>query len=559
MAGRKMSIMDSFQLFTAAEKRNIAIYVAGIMLYKFGLEAFNGSITALATNRYDRDADRAGVDANTFEKVGLLQGLNQAFQCVGSILIAPLIKRFPTRLVLSVAIFCFGILTAVLLIVDGSTGGRLKPKGAKSDDFSYYGNYNTDGIIPIYCFTGIAYGMVELIRRVIPRDIVGGNVQKLRRMDALVHIFYEVAGTAGAFCTALGLIPALGNNMSFIITPICFTLASITWFFVSNLNFKRPSNLDSVDKPSYFKGVITGFVLFYKSVYTGAIIIFTSRKFIWLLPGYSLALYGHRYLENGIAPIIARRYLGNSAWSQIMVGGSNFGELLGAGFVFIFTNLVTTPIPWLRLDALFLLIVWYLPYWTPPKGRLSQAWMVAATFLPVSFGWAAGDVSLAAYIQASLARKESEHPDVSALGAVMAFLYSTYIVIYAITQPLLGKYVDRVFAATGGSSGGGTVQGAIQNIAGVQFTIISICMLAATCVPKGAIKLNPTMLYGEALDKEVDHGDDDSSAGESLKAEKIEKSDNYGDLVAVAQPGGRNSIVGTLQPVDDTKRGMNMS
>ena len=64
--------------------------------------------------------------------------------------------------------------------------------------------------------------MVELIRRVIPRDIVGGNVQKLRRMDALVHMFYEVAGTSGAFCTALALIPRFGNNMSFIITPPFF-------------------------------------------------------------------------------------------------------------------------------------------------------------------------------------------------------------------------------------------------------------------------------------------------------------------------------------------------
>ena len=80
-------------------------------------------------------------------------------------------------------------------------------------------------------------------------------------------------------------------------------------------------------------------------------IIFTSRKFFWLLPGYSIALYAHRYLENGIAPAIARRYLGNPAWSQIIVGGSNFGELLGAGFVFLFTNLVTTPMPWLRLEG----------------------------------------------------------------------------------------------------------------------------------------------------------------------------------------------------------------
>lgn len=41
-------------------------------------------------------------------------------------------------------------------------------------------------MIPIYAICGIAYGMVELIRRTIPRDIVGGNVQKLRKMDSLV-------------------------------------------------------------------------------------------------------------------------------------------------------------------------------------------------------------------------------------------------------------------------------------------------------------------------------------------------------------------------------------
>lgn len=53
--------------------------------------------------------------------------------------------------------------------------------------FEYYGRFNTDGMIPIYAVCGIAYGMVELIRRIIPRDIVGGNVQKLRRMDSVVR------------------------------------------------------------------------------------------------------------------------------------------------------------------------------------------------------------------------------------------------------------------------------------------------------------------------------------------------------------------------------------
>ena len=543
MGDRRLSFVQSWKLFTREEKRNIAIYIAGIMLYKFGLEAFNGSITALATNRYDWDAEREGVKANTFERIGLLQGLNQAFQCVGSILIAPLIKRYPTKLVLAVAVFFFGLLTAILLVVDGATGGKFKPAGAKSDDFSYYGSYRTDGIIPIYCFTGIAYGMVELIRRVIPRDIVGGNVQKLRRMDALVHIFYEVAGTSGSFATALGLIPALGNNMSFIITPICFTFAACVWYFVSNLSF-QPVNLDGADKHSYVRSVGSGFILFYQSVYTGGLIILTSRKFIWLLPGYSVALYIHRYLENGIAPIIAKRYLGNSAWSQIMVGGSNLGELFGAAFVFLFTNLITTPMPWLRLDSLMLLIVWYLGYWYPPKNDVNQAWIVAATFLPISFGWAAGDVSLAAYIQALLARKESEHQEVSALGAVMAFLYSTYIIIYAIANPLLGKYVDGVYSTTGGAENGGTVFTAVRNIAGVQFTVAMVMIMCATFVPKGALSLNPRALYGEKLEKELI--DDDESPPESVQDEKMEKERMSVNPMEIAQPGGPKSIVATM-------------
>ncbi len=42
-------------------------------------------------------------------------------------------------------------------------------------------------MIPVYCVCGIVYGMVELIRRVIPRDIVGGHIHKLKTMDSLVR------------------------------------------------------------------------------------------------------------------------------------------------------------------------------------------------------------------------------------------------------------------------------------------------------------------------------------------------------------------------------------
>ena len=219
----KYSIRNSWSIFTTAEKRNIMIYILGIMLYKFGIEAFNGSIIALATSRYDREARLAGKPARTFERVGLLTGLNQACQCLGSMLVTPLIRKNPTKTVISGTVLAFGGLTAVLLIVDAATGGKLKPRGWDRkhgvEDFGYYGTYNTDVMIPFYCLTGLAYGLVETIRRVIPKDIVGGDVQKLLRMDSIVHIFYEVSGTGGALTTSLALIPYMGNNMSFIITP----------------------------------------------------------------------------------------------------------------------------------------------------------------------------------------------------------------------------------------------------------------------------------------------------------------------------------------------------
>lgn len=490
---RKTNIWN---LYSIKEKRNIFIYIIGIMLYKFGLEAFNGSIVSLATNRYDRDAYNSGSTARTFEKVGLIVGLNQACQCIGSILIAPLIKRWPTRTVLSISIFLFGLFTAILMIIDASTGGKIRPSNFRpmyEHDYSYYGKYPTNVIIPIYCVTGIVYGMVELIRRVIPRDIVGSDEEKLKRMDALVHVFYEMAGVSGAFLTGLVLIPKLGNNYSFLITPILFSLASIVWFFINSFGTKTDIPDDEIPggnqniKTNYLKAILNGFFLFVKSVYIGGKIIFSNRKYIWLFPCYSLTLYIHRYIENGIAPQIAKRYLQNSEWSQIIVGGSNFGEFLGALSVFFLTKKIRSPIIWLRLDCLLLLIVWYIPFYNIQRITIKNAWIIALSFIPFGFGSAGNDVSLNAHIQSSLSKPILKNKDVSTLSSVMAFLYSSYIILYAILNPLLGKYIDSIYNQNQ------TIKPALIYTAGVQVTIVSIIIILSTFIPKGSIKLNPSL------------------------------------------------------------------
>ena len=58
----------------------------------------------------------------------------------------------------------------------------------------------------------------------------------------------------------------------------------------------------------------------------------------------------------------------------------------------------------------------------------------------------------------------------------MAFLYSTYVVIYRIASLLLVCYIDSVHEATGGSDGGG-----------VQFTALHAVLYASAFVPEGAV------------------------------------------------------------------------
>jgi hypothetical protein len=202
----------------------------------------------------------------------------------------------PTRTVLSAAVFMFGLISCILLICDAATGGKPKmSNGGKTK----YGTWNPNGLFPIYIISGIAYGMVELIRRVIPRDIVGGDVQKLRKMDAIVHVMYEVAGTTGAF-TSTSLIGKLGYNYSSIPSPILFCTAGIIWRFVSDHRSNAHSAAGLADEPglsglekedsnkSYMHSIWVGFRSFGKSFYFGLLLVCSSRKYIWLVPGKSL-------------------------------------------------------------------------------------------------------------------------------------------------------------------------------------------------------------------------------------------------------------------------------
>lgn len=62
--------------FTARERRDIGIYIFGIMCYKFALEYYNGAFITLANERFPTESK--------YTKVAMLTGINAAMQCVSS-------------------------------------------------------------------------------------------------------------------------------------------------------------------------------------------------------------------------------------------------------------------------------------------------------------------------------------------------------------------------------------------------------------------------------------------------------------------------------------------
>ena len=60
-------IMQSWSMYTPYKRRNTATYTIGIMLYKIGYESFQGSITSLATTKYNFEPQ----GRITFQRTGL--------------------------------------------------------------------------------------------------------------------------------------------------------------------------------------------------------------------------------------------------------------------------------------------------------------------------------------------------------------------------------------------------------------------------------------------------------------------------------------------------------
>jgi hypothetical protein len=319
----------------------------------------------------------------------------------------------------------------------------------------------------------------------------------------------------------------LGKAYAPVITPPLYVLSGYLFWQIIPPKPKDAISLAtgtfSDISQAFAKSLWVSFSGFFESIYQGGYIIFMDARYRWLIFGYTIPLVMHRYIESGVVSVYAKSVLKESAYASFINSGSNLGELLGALFVFFNLKLLATPITTVRWDALVLNLAWLFYNVVKPSvfdgDSLSQiqkcTGVMAMIMAFISAGWAAGDVSMAAYVQSSVPKIKIPGIKVAnALPSVMSFLYVLQIVIFAVISPLIGNWLDsfeveaKSFDALAKKATGMKKAEYLNKaanirldandqyfywIAGVLFSLVSVTIFLNTFLPKGSWKLNPTL------------------------------------------------------------------
>ncbi|EFC45258.1 predicted protein [Naegleria gruberi] len=425
------------------------------MCFKFSYETLSGAIGLTILNR---------LDGNALGATTILSLLTISFglaQSISSSTVEGLLKIIRATRLYCLSLVFFALLVVVMIILEASTGGTLTTAG-----------WWTPWIIfPIYIFIGFSVGVMEVLRKIIPASILGNNESSvLKRINAGVHITYELAGTVGAFLSSV-FIEKMGTIFALFHIPVFFIAASIFLFFITVKEveiFEDSETKEQVNVPStesapttsaqettpqpnnkvlrILKKIGTVIKNYFKSMYIGAKLVLTNRYYIWLIPCFVIPQVLHRLIENIFLPAYSKNILKKGSYSGILLGGSNFGELCGAGMLLIFAKKVKLPTVWIVLDCLFLNLMWIFPFLTfneKTDDNLIFAICMVPAMMLISGSWAAGDISQVAYLQSTLSEEPNEKTGVNELAAVMSFLYSCYIILTTLIAFGLSQAIDR--------------------------------------------------------------------------------------------------------------------
>lgn len=339
----------------------------------------------------------------------------------------------------------------------------------------------------------------------------------------MVHIVYEASAALGSFLCPL-MIQAVGINYACLLTPICLAFSSFIWYCISALGEagKIPPKSDAPTVPynrNFFVKIILAFgkalceigsaiLLFFKCFFYGSWLLFTHRKLVWLLL-YAISLAAHLYLSTGVFPLWSTSVLGEPAWTPILEGGYLVGKLVAGVLVLALSTVIRTPLPWMRIDALTLNLVWLFAYLPAEPHVVLWAWRMAAVCIPISISVAASDISLMAHLQATLPNMPNLKREMSPLPAVLSVVSICHLASFVLLSMLLGRYTDGQLKELTGPELIATAKEVLKYVGGVLCSGLCVLILAISFIPKGSFAWNPTL---------IDDGEADDSRGHTTNA-----------------------------------------
>jgi hypothetical protein len=246
-------------------------------------------------------------------------------------------------------------------------------------------------ILPLYAAAGAAMGVVVTCRDCIPARILGRDHGLLSRFNATTHIVYEVAGTLAPLAIGF-LIQRFGLTAALLLNPPALALAAAFFF-----RMKLPPVSAEQGKKAGLAGM---FKRVWGDISGGAKLVTSNTQFRWLALMVLAPMVVHRVFEQILVPVFVKTVLHSPEKSAWIIGGSNFGELIGAALLLktlmgLEKGEKVRRFRWIRWMALGTLAVWSLGL----GGKIYFA--VPAVFL-MSLSWVLNDIHLTSYFQSRL-------------------------------------------------------------------------------------------------------------------------------------------------------------
>ena len=128
----------------------------------------------------------------------------------------------------------------------------------------------------------------------IPKQLLQDHLE-LKKLNAKIHIFYEVSGTIGAFLST-AMILYLGPMYALIHLPPFFLLSAfLFWRTIPNGSAPPPQVTTPHPKSAkeVFRSGVAMLVEYVCSIKEGGRLVMTDRRYWWLIFAFVLPQVGH--------------------------------------------------------------------------------------------------------------------------------------------------------------------------------------------------------------------------------------------------------------------------